>query len=129
MKKNSIANYVQALYQVSTLVNEPHSAEVVRSLVAALKRKNALAKLPKILAQFQKYASKKDGVVDMKITSAHPLTNETKDAITASFGGQTNITENLDSNLIGGLVIKTDDTIFDASIKNQLVQLKNQLSN
>lgn len=127
MKKNSVANYVQALYHVSTFVDETQSAEVVRSLVAVLKRKNALAKLPKILKQFEKYSAKKQGIIPMKVTSAHPLTTEATDAITTSFGGKTKMTENLDPTLIGGLVIITDDTIFDGSIKKQLERLKHIL--
>ena len=75
MKKNSPAQYSRALYEVSTQTDDTTAA--VQALVEMLKRKNTLGQLPTILAEFEKYAAKKEGVVNLTVTSAHALSSET----------------------------------------------------
>jgi len=38
------------------------------------------------------------------------------------------LTQNIQEDLIGGFVLKMDDMLFDASLKNQLSKIKNHLS-
>ncbi len=125
MKKNNAKNYARALYEVSQ--SAPDNAELVPTFVALLRRKNALAQLPKILAEFEKYSAKKEGAVFLSLSSANPLSTDTKKQINTIFGGQTAVTETIDPSLIGGVVIRSEDTIFDASLKTQLERLKNTL--
>ena len=127
MKKNSPVQYARALYEVSSQTDDTTAA--VQALVELLKRKNTLGQLPAILAEFEKYAAKKEGVVNLSVTSAHTLSTETKKQITSVFGGQATIIETIDERLIGGVVIRTENSIFDGSTKKQLERLKNALVN
>ena len=43
------------------------------------------------------------------------------------FGENSDITETINKNLLGGIRVKVDDMIYDASLKKQLSRLKNQL--
>jgi F-type H+-transporting ATPase subunit delta len=42
-------------------------------------------------------------------------------------GSKTEIKQKIDRNLIGGVVLKVDDTLIDGSIKRQLENLKDTL--
>jgi F-type H+-transporting ATPase subunit delta len=50
-----------------------------------------------------------------------------EDVIKDISGGKPQIEEQIDSTLIGGIVIKIGDTVIDGSIKNKLKQLKREL--
>ena len=129
MKKNSVTNYARALFAVSQDSKDADSTEVVGSLVTLLKKKNALGKLPKILTEFEKIAARKAGIVKLSVASARALSIESKGKISAIFGGKTEIVETIDTSLIGGVIVRTENTIFDGSVKKQLERLKMQLSN
>jgi F-type H+-transporting ATPase subunit delta len=47
----------------------------------------------------------------------------------AMVGKNLELKKKIDESLIGGVTIKVDDTLIDASVKSQLDKLKNTLSN
>ncbi|MFZ1458462.1 MAG: F0F1 ATP synthase subunit delta [Candidatus Saccharimonadales bacterium] len=61
-------------------------------------------------------------VVD--VTTARPLDAVLRDHISAMISGQTTIREHIDPDLIGGIIIKTPDSVLDASVRTQLRQLR-----
>lgn len=72
------------------------------------------------------------GIVPMTITSASPLAASTRESILSkirgSVKGQLEITEEIDPELIGGFIVRMGDTQIDASISNQLNNLKQRLT-
>jgi F-type H+-transporting ATPase subunit delta len=72
------------------------------------------------------------GIVPMTITSASPLAASTKESILSkirgSVKGELEITEEIDPELIGGFIVRMGDTQIDASISNQLNNLKQRLT-
>ncbi len=126
MKANSSVQYAHALYELSQKTSD--SAILVANLVSSLRSKHALNLLPKILKEFEAYAAKRDGIIALKVESANPLTADMTAEINRIFGGKTAITATTDESLIGGVIVKTDDMIFDGSIKKQLTRLKHKLA-
>jgi F-type H+-transporting ATPase subunit delta len=70
------------------------------------------------------------GRVDVQVRSAMPLSPELRSAVAqhleAMLQAGVNLQEQVDSRLIGGLVVRVGDTVYDASVANRLVQLRNE---
>ena len=109
---------------------------VVKNFVNFLARNNLLRLAPQIINYFQKYANKKEGIVDLKIRTARKLKGETISQIKNILPElldkkieKINVTEEVVESLIGGFSLLCDDFIFDFTIKNKLKILKNNLKN
>jgi F-type H+-transporting ATPase subunit delta len=72
------------------------------------------------------------GIVPMTLTSASTLDANTRDAIIAkvqsSVEGTLEVEEKIDESLIGGFVVRMGDVQIDASVANQLNNLKQRLT-
>jgi len=69
----------------------------------------------------------KYGASQVTITSAHELSGQAKNIITELSKGA-DVIEKVDQDLIGGAIIRIDDTRIDGSISEALNKLKMQLS-
>lgn len=89
--------------------------------------------LPEIADSFIELYKKHNNIVDVYLTSATPLDGSAKEKILQKiklrYNGQLNVIEKIDPSLIGGFVVRIDDNQVDASISNQLANLKNVLLN
>ncbi|MDP3441318.1 MAG: ATP synthase F1 subunit delta [Ignavibacteria bacterium] len=85
-----------------------------------------------ILKEFLVLCDKKNGIVRAKVSSAVELSEKSKKEILSKFSVKTNKNIEADfsinESLIGGFTIKINDTIYDASIKQQLRNLKKKFS-
>jgi len=68
----------------------------------------------------------KYGVANVTVTSAHPLSEKAHKTLEKMACGA-EIIETVDSELIGGAIIRIDDRIVDGSISGALNSLKNSL--
>jgi F-type H+-transporting ATPase subunit delta len=88
--------------------------------------------LLEIFREFLLLIDKENNVISTKVVSAIALNDETKQSIVHNFENRTgkNIKANfnIDPELIGGFIIKIEDTVYDASIKNQLQLLRKKFS-
>lgn len=89
--------------------------------------------LLEIAESFIALSKKHRGILDVYLTSASVLTAETKNKIVAKVKtkhqGEINLIEKIDASLIGGFIVRMDDEQIDASISNQLSNLKNIILN
>jgi len=87
--------------------------------------------LPEIAAQFERQLMKNRGIVSGSIVSTTPLTEKTKqeilDRIAPAFEGSLQLSESVDSSLLGGFVIRIEDKQIDASVANKLKELRQEL--
>jgi F-type H+-transporting ATPase subunit delta len=88
--------------------------------------------LPEIAEAFKAIVQEHRGIVPMTLTSAMPLDASTRDAIIAkiqkSVTGTLEVEEKIDESLIGGFVVRMGDQQIDASVVNQLNNLKQRLT-
>lgn len=81
--------------------------------------------------QFQRLLNKEKQLVEVEITSAIELPDETRarirKRIEESTGMQVEIRESVDEGIIGGLVLRFGDLIVDGSLKARLAQLRARL--
>jgi len=99
------------------------------SLIAKNRRENILTE---IAASFESLWKEKQGIVPVTLVSSIALDNSSKDSILAKVKGFVNgsieLTEEVDPAILGGFILKMDDKQVDASVRNQLNNLKQRLT-
>lgn len=81
--------------------------------------------------RFQKLVKKEQGLIEVEVTSAIELPEEARAKIRKRIEDATSkkveMTETIDANIIGGLVLRFGDIIVDGSLKSRLEQLRARL--
>ena len=84
-----------------------------------------------ISKNFTLLSKKKLNIAFVEVVSSFDMDNNQKDDITNSLSElvnkKINIDFNVDKNLIGGLKIKVDDTLYDSSLQTKLENAKSKL--
>lgn len=87
--------------------------------------------LTETYAAFVELVNQYEGVVEATITSATLLDQATIDEIVAAFskqlGKQVRAKNNVDSALLGGIVVRIGDRLYDGSVKGKLNRLSKSL--
>jgi F-type H+-transporting ATPase subunit delta len=95
-------------------------------------RKNREAMLPQMAREFVKQYNTVNNVNKVQVTSAVPLTDETRRRIEAivvkETGGTVQIEEKVDPALIGGIILKVGDRQLDESLRTSLRKLKSKFN-
>lgn len=105
---------------------------VIEKFVELLAEKNLLSASDKISTQFIKIWNEKHGVVEAQVASANGLDKVNvkllKNYIIELSGAkEVLISEKIDKNILGGVVIRYGDKVVDGSLKMQLEELKENL--
>lgn len=127
MKKHSTKEWAIALYESTRGLSGAEMKKVIHDFTELLFKAGSTKKSERIISEFIKYDKKMNGIVDIEIISARPLTEKIVDEIKKNFGKKVETTETIDSSLLGGVTIKTENMIFDGSLKKQLELLKQRL--
>ena len=81
--------------------------------------------------QFVDQVEKLNNIIRVSVTSPYKISDDLKDQISNLVneisGAESVIEEKIDSELIGGVVIRLGDTVIDGSIKNKVKQLRREL--
>ncbi len=130
--KYSAKQYAQALMESLEDVAPKDEDLVINNFAALLAENNDLRLFEEISAEFHKLELAKKGIKQVEITSAHPLSKDNEEKILNELNkivkGKVEVKKNVDEKLIGGVVIRMEDQMIDTSVKNQLEQLKEDLS-
>ena len=127
MKKFTPKDYAVALYRTTRQLEGEPLTKAIKEFVLLLVKKRKFKQAKKITEEFLRYAKKEEGIVDVEITTARKLDKTVIAAIKEVFGKNVEATEKIDETLLGGFIAKTEDKIFDASLKTQLNKLKQSL--
>jgi len=102
---------------------DPLTGNFLRVLAA----NRRLAALPAVITQFEAQLAAKRGQVAAEVTTATPLSDTQRAALTASLiqAGHANVrlVEKLDPALLGGLVVKIGSRLYDNSVRAKLQRL------
>jgi F-type H+-transporting ATPase subunit delta len=128
MKKNTPKDYAVALYETTKDLGGSRLEKAISEFAQLVVKKGSAKQLNKIIDEYIKYTKKLEGIIDIEITSARPLSEKLVHAIKNSFGKKVETTEKVDESLIGGIRVKTKDTVFDGSLKKQLQILKQTIN-
>ena len=84
--------------------------------------------LPAVAQGFRKQVNELAGRAEVTVTSAQPLDETLRAQVTQAvqqrLGRQVDLRTQVDESLIGGIVVRVGDTVFDGSIANRLDRLR-----
>lgn len=117
-----------ALEQILTLSGAgPTAANLTRLLLD----KGRIAELPAIRSEFETLLDARSGRATATVTSAVPLTAADEERLRIALHRLLHkdiaMTTAVDPSLIGGLVVRVGNRIYDASVANHLARLRHQL--
>ncbi|MFM1651203.1 F0F1 ATP synthase subunit delta [Brevibacillus sp. B_LB10_24] len=103
---------------------EAHVAEVTSNFLAVLIDNGRESDLENIANAYVKLANEERGIADALLTSAKPLSSEEQAEIAERFGKLLNkrlrFETVVDPAILGGIVIKIGDRLYDGSVKSKL---------
>lgn len=103
----------------------------VGNFLQLLLDRNRLPFLPQILESYNNFADDLSGVIRPTLTSGLPLEasqiDEIKNSLATSTGKKVVLKVQVDPSLIGGVVTKIGDKVFDGSVKTQLAKIQDIL--
>ena len=103
-----------------------------RNTVYLLLEKERLGSLQAISRELDSMIEAKAGRVAAEVVSAKPLDPSQLSQITATLeklsGKKVSVTTRQDAELLGGVVAKVGDTVYDGSLRTQLRNLRDELS-
>lgn len=117
---------------IAALADKLSTSKPVRDFFFLLADKNRLEILPAIAGQYRALVDAEKGILRGEFISAAPL-DETKQAsvleqLAKKAGGRTLALDfSVDKTLLGGMVLKVGDNVMDASLKTQLLLLKDTI--
>ena len=126
----TIQEYAQAL-QLALQESKPEDVDVViENLVGILKDNNELDKYEAVVEEFEKLTLLAGEVTEVEAVFAKEATANKGilDELNSVVGPQIGIRSRVNDELVGGMVLRVDDTLIDASVKGSLERLKKDLS-
>jgi F-type H+-transporting ATPase subunit delta len=103
----------------------------VQNLVRLLVENERLSVLPDLARLFEARKTAAQGVRHIQVRSAYALSAAEQKALTSTlkkhFGAEVDLTVEKDPSLIGGVEVRADDVVIDASVRGRLQQLANEL--
>jgi len=126
LKRSDRRKVVDALLQRLGVVT------ITRNTVYLLLDGERLSALPMISREIDRMIEAKAGRVAAEVTSAKPLDPTQLSQINAALeklsGKKVSISTRHDPDLLGGVVAKVGDTVYDGSLRTQLRNLRDELS-
>lgn len=110
----------------------PDLSDGARNLLDLLARARAVQVLPQVHERYRELVDASQGVVRVEVTSAVELTEDDAKRVagqlSAALGGDVRVTATVDSELLGGLVIRVGDRVIDGSARQRLNSLRGALA-
>lgn len=119
--------YATALYEA---VHETKDHDkVLDNFVRVLAQNGDLAKHDEIEQEYKLLEMKEKGIKQVNLTFAQEHNPQVLDELNKVINGKAEFKTTIDAGIVGGVVVRVDDTLIDASIKTQLNNLNNALKN
>lgn len=124
----SIQEFAQALYLALQEAREEDHDRIINNLVEELRLENRLADFEKIVEAFEAISEldEQNPKAEIALTGITLANKKLMDEINSLTGGNATITR--DETLIGGMVVRIDDTLVDGSVKGDLNKIKNEMT-
>lgn len=103
-----------------------------KNFVNLLAENKRLLLLSAISEQFHVLKANQEKTLNVEVTTAYELSVETLDKLADSLKTRLQrdviLNTNIDQSLLGGAVIRTDDTVIDSSVRGKLVKLAESMN-
>jgi F-type H+-transporting ATPase subunit delta len=131
MPKFTSNQYAEALYDSVHQTHEKDHDKVMDNFVKILAQNGDLGKYEEIAEAYKIMVMKEKGLSQAQVTVAQDMeiSRSVIDELNKITGSKLEIKKKVDSGIVGGVVVRVDDTLIDASVKNQLNNLNKSLKN
>ena len=127
---SSVGNRDDKLRLIDRVV-APHGSEMFTSFLRVLARKDRLDLLPMILQQSRLRHELLQGKKRVQVTSAEPMSDEQRERVRQQLSEKLPfdpiLESSVDPSLVGGMVIRVGDTVYDSSVKTRMKQLRERM--
>lgn len=112
---------------------KPRVGGLMYRFVELLVRKDREEQLAGMLAAYRALRDEQEGIVEATVRSAHTLQDEARarlEEAVSQMTGKPKVRLHVERrpNLIGGLVVRVGDTVYDGSVQHQLASLHERLA-
>jgi F-type H+-transporting ATPase subunit delta len=134
--KNKTVGYDNKAHMIINLINfkntfDPEVKLLCNNFINVLAYYGRLLYITEIKELYIKHVNSELGRVEAFVEISNAITNEQKDEIISCLSKKLNkkVTAlfNVNENLLGGFLVKIDDSVLDASIAGNLISLRNKI--
>ena len=130
--RNPTIPYEQKRKLLSELLERTKVRRTTANFLQLLLQNQRLSELPEINLRLSQVLDERAGVLGAQVISARPLpesvVSELKKKLVAETGKQVRMSFTTDESLIGGLITRIGSTVYDGSVKAQLLRLQESLA-
>jgi F-type H+-transporting ATPase subunit delta len=117
--------------QILHKVTENNIQKITLSLLDLVVRNGRERSLPAIAREFIRRTKEHNGITESVLTTAvsvdERIKTQVRDLITGIFKTKVELKEVVDKEIIGGFILKVEDSYIDASIRNKLRKIEKEL--
>lgn len=107
------------------------ATDMARQFVALVARKQRLAELPAMARAFRDEVDAHQGIVNAQVTTPTALdeaaVESLREKLAAATGNTVRLETRVDPALLGGLVTRIGDVLYDGSLRQQLAHLRSRM--
>lgn len=128
--KFSVQQYAEALHQTLSETSPADQDKVIANFIRILGTNGDLHYYEAVIAEYEAVDRKQKGIREVEITTARDAeaNSAVVEELNKAVGRDIDLKQKVDESLIGGVVVKIEDTLIDASVRGHLNKLKNKLS-
>jgi F-type H+-transporting ATPase subunit delta len=128
----TVSQYATALEELVSARAEKGPAQIVENFLGLLRRRGETGKIQAILSRLEKMEADKEGKIAVTVVTAHEADTETKAVLVKKIeslflGKKAELRFEVDKNVIGGALFRTDEVLYDASVRQRLNELEKVL--
>jgi F-type H+-transporting ATPase subunit delta len=121
----------QKLGLLDAIIARMDGSKMLRNFIAVLIDQHRIGQIDEIAEQFKRELDRRLGIAEAQISSVRELAQEEKQLLEKKIGAITGkvirATYSRDPSLLGGAVVRVGSTIYDGSVRGQLLRLKQQI--
>ncbi|ELK3676405.1 F0F1 ATP synthase subunit delta [Vibrio fluvialis] len=121
----------QPLLEMMLQVGGEFMSQYFQNFLKVLAENRRLKALSEVLSQFREYMAEFQQTMNVTVCTSEPLDDEQAlqltQALTQRFGKTITLEQQLDPSLVGGVVIKAGQTVFDGSVIANIGRLSTNL--
>jgi F-type H+-transporting ATPase subunit delta len=130
--KLTAKQYAQTLYESLQDTAAKDHDKIIENFAKALALNNDTEMFETISDEYDRLEKANKGIKIAEVTSATPLEKSAEreiiEHLNGMIKGKVELKKKIDEKILGGVVIKMDDTLIDASVKKSLEELKTGLA-
>lgn len=130
--KSNSKNFAILLFELTKGKEEGELKKVLKEFTLLLSKKRMLGKAKEILGEYKKIYNQAHNIIEAVVTVTERLDEKTRLKLRETLkkkykAREVHMLEKVDARLLGGIKVKIDDTVYDASLKHTLNQLQEKL--